>query len=152
MAAREPGTAIRKAFANAWVGNITILDGVNVPVVDEKLDEQRSEQDIYVALTTQAETPIRTKSYWAWTIRLAALLVQRTNSHVDKAVVEEVSDKMMGLVWPGKPGEGHGLTIESPFRLTYVIQDPGGTLTAKLDGGEYVIVKQLNFKVRITQQ
>ena len=145
---KDPGTAIRKSYFEALNQQI-VIEGAFIPVVDEKLDEQITEQDIYIALSTQSDNPRPNKSYFASDITIAAVIVQNTKAAVSKEIVEDVSNQMLQIVIPSVGN--HGLTIDAPFRITYVKLDSGQTQGAKLDNGDYVIAKQLNFRNRITQ-
>lgn len=151
MPYRDSGKPLRTAFYNLWNGQIT-FGGLPVPVVDEKMDEEMTERDVYISMSTQTETPRPNKGYYAEEARLTALVCKRDRASVDKSIVEDVCDQMTQLVWPGGPREDHGLSIASPFKITAVRKDGSGTIGAKLETGEYVVVKQLNFRVRITQQ
>lgn len=145
---RDAGTSLRKSFFEA-LDNQIFVEGAAIPVVDEKLDEQITEQDIYIALTTQTDNDRSNKSYFAHEIDIATLIVQRTKAAISKATIEYVNDRILQIILPSVGN--HGLTIDAPFRVTYVKQVSGQTQTARLDNGDYVIAKQTNFRNRITQ-
>lgn len=145
---RDAGTAIRKAYFEA-LDNKIFIEGAPVPVVDEKLDEQITEQDIYITLSTQSENVRSNKVYFASEINISVVIVQRSGSAVNKSTVEYVSDEILKIALPSVGN--NGLTIDSPFRLTYVKQDTSQTEAAALTLGSFVVAKQLNFRNRITQ-
>lgn len=145
---RDAGTAIRKAFFNALGGEVEI-EGSKIPFVDEKVDEEITEHDLYVAMSTQRDEYRGNKSYFASEIIISLVILQRSNATVKKSDVESVSNQIMQIVIPSVGS--HGLTIESPFRITYLKKDNSQTEAARLEDGTYVIAKQLNFRIRITQ-
>lgn len=145
---RSSGTALRKAYQTALNGHLTIGSEA-IPVVDEKLDEGLTEKNIYVAMATQQDNERSNKTTWVEEVFLALVIVQRTGSTVSKDVIESIEDQILQLVLPSKGN--HGLHIDAPFRITYVRKENSSTVAAKLDNGEFVIAKQVNFKNRITQ-
>lgn len=145
---RDPGFYIRKAYKNALTGNVT-NKGSAVPVVDEKLHENMRD-DIYIMFSTQSEEDKPNKSYFASVVNLAVLIVNRKESAVQKSVVEDVSNQILQIIIPTITT--HGLTIDSPFKISFVKRDSTNTGGAKLDDGDFIIVKQINFRNRITQQ
>ena len=142
------GQKLRKSYFDALDGNLT-WDGGAVPVVDEKLDVQITDQDVYIIMTAQNEVDANNKTYWARECDIELRIINRRKATNTKEVVENVSDQVLTLLYPTK--NTTVLAIDSPLSLTYsrltnAEYDP---LAQTEDG--FVISKKLVFKNRITQ-
>ena len=142
------GQKLRKAYFTALDGNLT-WDGAAVPVVDEKLDVQITDQDVYVIMTAQNEVDANNKSYWARECDIEMRIINRRKATNTKEVVEDASNQVLTILFPTK--NTVGISIDSPLSLTYsrltnAEYDP----LAQTDDG-FVISKKLVFKNRITQ-
>jgi hypothetical protein len=144
----DPDKAIRTAYKNALDGNLT-FNSLPVPVVDEKLHAD-DRNDVYVMFSTQNANDKPNKTYHATEVNLAVLVVNRRESTVQKSVIDNISDQILQIVLPTL--NTHGLTIGSPFKITFVKRDNSNTEGAKLEDGTFIIAKQINFRNRITQQ
>lgn len=142
------GQKLRKAYYSALSGNIT-YSGKTVPVVDEKLESNIADNDLYVLFTTQNETDANNKSYFARECDLVMTVVNQRKATNTKEAVENVSSQILTILFPTK--NSLGLTVDAPIKLTY----------ARLTNAEYnplvqtengfIISKSLTIRNRITQ-
>lgn len=144
---RDAGEAIRKGFFNALNGQITI-EGSPIPIVDEKLDLNITEHDLYMLIGGQQETTANTKSTWANEIDLSVTVVNRRKATNSKTTIENIADQMLQILFPTRTT--FGLSIDAPIKLSYVKYMNGQYTFEKLVDG-WQISKQLIFKTRITQ-
>lgn len=144
----DVGTQIRKAYYDV-LNTAVIINAGQVPIVDEKLDGQFSEQDIYMLIDSQKETPSDNKTKYANEIDLTIRVVNRRKATNSKTVVEDVSNQMLGLLFPVK--NSNALTVAAPLSLTYARLIASEYQFEKTDDG-WQIMKVLIFRNRITQQ
>ena len=142
------GQKLRAAFFDALDGNLT-WDGAAVPVVDEKLDVQISDQDVYILMTSQNEIDANNKSYWARECDIELVIINRRKATNTKEVVEDVSNQVLTLLFPDK--NTTVLSVAAPLSLTYsrLTSAEYNPLVQTEDG--FQISKKLTFKNRITQ-
>lgn len=142
------GQKLRAAFFDALDGNLT-WDGAAVPVVDEKLDVQISDQDVYILMTSQNEIDANNKSYWARECDIELVIINRRKATNTKEVVEDVSNQVLTLLFPDK--NTTVLSVAAPLSLTYsrLTSAEYNPLVHTEDG--FQISKKLTFKNRITQ-
>lgn len=143
----DVGQAIRKGFFNALNGNITIEGGI-IPIVDEKLDLQITEQDYYMLIGDQNENPANNKCAWAREVDVTITIANRRKATNSKTGVESVSDQMLQIIFPTRTS--FGISVSSPFSLSYVRLTNSSYNLSPIEGG-FLITKQLVFKTRITQ-
>lgn len=145
----DVGMAIRKSYYDALNGQI-VIEGAQVPIVDEKLDVDISEQDIYVILTSQDEEgSASNKSRFVNETLLRMQIVNQRRATGSKEVVEDVAGQILEILFPTRTT--WALSLASPLHLT----------SANYLGGQYnpiaqneygfFISKTLTFKNRITQ-
>lgn len=144
----DVGQKLRASYFDALDGNLT-WDGAAVPVVDEKLDTQITDQDVYIIMTSQNEIDANNKSYWARECDIELVIVNRRKATNTKEVVEDVSNQVLTLLFPDK--NTTVLSIASPLALTYarLTSAEYNPLVQTEDG--FQISKKLIFKNRITQ-
>lgn len=147
----DVGTIIRKAYYDALNNNILVpgSPSVYVPIVDEKLDSQITDADLYMLVGAQTETPYANKTIFMTTVELTIRIVNRRKATNSKTLVEQVADNMLSILFPSK---GHnGLTVSAPFKLiSAVMSSPATYDFQKLEDG-WQISKVLSFKNLITQ-
>jgi hypothetical protein len=146
----DAGQEIRKAFYNALNNAINIPDDpINkVPIVDEKLDLNITEHDLYMLIGGQQAAAANTKTTWGKEVDLNITIVNRRKATNTKTIIEDIADQMLQILFPTRTT--FGLSVALPFRLSYVkyISD-SYTFEKMLDGWQ--ISKQMIFKARITQ-
>lgn len=146
----DVGQPVRKAFYDAL--NSQVLNPVNsattVPVVDEKLDLNITEHDLYILIGGQAETPANTKSSWANEVDLSITFVNRRKATNSKTIIEDIANQVLQILFPTHTT--FGITIAEPFKLSYVKTMGAQYNFEKLDDG-WKIQKSIIFKTRITQ-
>ena len=148
---KDVGLALRAAYYATLNGNIT-WESAPVPFVDEKLDVNISEQDVYVIMTSQDEegesVSNKTKHVNETVLRMQVVNQRRATN--TKEVVENVTNQILTLLFPTRTE--WNVSLSSPLNLTF----------AKFSGAQYnplekndqgfMISKVLTFKNRITQQ
>lgn len=146
----DAGTPVRKGFFNALNNQLENPDNavVKVPVVDEKLDLNITEHDLYVLIGGQAASPSDNKSNWVREVDLNITIVNRRKATNSKVIIENISDQMLEIIFPTRTS--FGITIEQPFRLSYVkYQSENYVFDQTPDGWE--IKKSIVLRTRITQ-
>jgi hypothetical protein len=143
---KDAGTAIRKAFFEALNGVVT-YETQDVPVVDGKLESDATE---WIVLGEQGETDRSNKSKFSGEYNIELVVVNKTVSVAGKKVVETIADDIMEIMQPTP--STHGLTIDSPFIITYVKYEGSRAGTVSQNAAAlFDNVKTLNYKIRITQ-
>lgn len=141
-------TGLRKAYYDALSGNVTI-DSSEIPVVDEKLDTQLTEHDIYIKFTTQNVTQGNNKSYFAANIDMNIDIVQLTDSVGGKLIVDDVAGQIMTLLFPTK--NTTALVLPSPLRLTFAHLQNSTTELIRSHPKGFITIKTLTFLNRVYQ-
>lgn len=144
------GVHLRSAYYAVLNGNITI-EGNQIPVVDEKLDVDVSEQDAYVMFITQTEeteTVANKTNYVNETLMRIQVVNQRRATNT-KEIVEEVSSQILSLLFPAK--NTTAITLGSPLNLTYAKYVTGDYRPLTKNDKGFLISKVLTFKNRVTQ-
>lgn len=146
----DAGESVRKGFYEALFNTIaTPGDPINkVPIVDEKLDANITEHDLYMLIGGQQATAANTKSTWAKEVDLNITVVNRRKATNTKTTIENIADQMLQILFP--TGTTFGLSVDLPFRLSYVKYVSESYTFEKLPDG-WQISKQMIFKTRITQ-
>jgi hypothetical protein len=146
----DAGQAIRKGFYNALNNAIAIPgDPINkVPVVDEKLDLNITEHDLYMLIGGQQAAAANTKSTWGKEVDLNITIVNRRKATNTKTIIEDIADQMLQILFPTRTT--FGLSVSAPFRLSYVKYISDSYTFEKIADG-WQISKQMIFKARITQ-
>lgn len=146
----DVGEAARKGFYNA-LNNVIAIPGdpVNkVPIVDEKLDLNITENDLYMLIGGQQETATNTKTTWGNEVDLSITIVNRRKATNSKTTIENIADQMLQILFPTRTT--FGLSVDAPLRLSYTkYMNSQYTFEKLVDGWQ--INKQLIFKTRITQ-
>lgn len=146
----DAGGALRKAYFDALNNQVNNPEnGLNkIPVVDEKLDLNLTEHDLFILIGGQGGVVNNVKHLWAKELEINLTVVNRRKSTNSKTLIESISDQILTILFPTK--NTNGLHIEAPFRLTY----------ARLTGEQYNferttdgwdISKVLTFRNYITQ-
>lgn len=146
----DGGQAVRKAFYEALNNQVANPENsvAKVPIVDEKLDLNITEHDLYMLIGGQGATAANTKQTWADEVDINITIVNRRKATNSKTTIETIATTMLGILFPSRIT--YGITILSPFRLSFVkkISD-SYQFDRTADGWE--IKKSIIFKTRITQ-
>lgn len=143
----DAGQAVRKIFFSALNNQVTI-EGSPIPIVDEKLDLNITEHDLYMLIGGQASTSVNTKSTWGKEVDLNITVVNRRKATNSKTIIENIADQVLQILFPTRTT--FGLTVEAPFKLSYVKYVSDSYQFEKLVDG-WQISKAMIFKTRITQ-
>jgi hypothetical protein len=139
---KDSGTALRTAYFNA-------LSGLGVPVVDGKVESLGSGEE-YIVLSDQSDEDRSNKSVFVTETTVQIDIYTRKKSVSGKKVVEDISNDVMDIILPTP--STHGLTIASPFLITYVKIGTGRAQAVKqVAANGFENIKTLQFKNRITQ-
>lgn len=147
----DPGQVVRKAFYDALNNQVDNPENLanKVPVVDEKLDLNISEHDLYILIGNQSDSPGGVKNVWASEIDLTLTVVNRRKATNSKTLVENILTQVYQILFPTRTD--FGITINSPFRLSYVKrQNPAEYVFERTNDG-WTISKAVPFRTRITQ-
>lgn len=132
------GKKLRTGYFSLLNGNITI-DGSPIPIVDEKLDALITDHDIYVVMSDQNERRIPNKTKFIANCDMSFIIVNKRNATASKEVVEEVSNQLLGLVFPTVANVA--VSVEAPLRLS----------DAYLDSADYAPIDQMQDGFAITK-
>jgi hypothetical protein len=141
-------TGLRKGYYDVLNGQVTI-NGSVIPVVDEKLDTQLTEHDIYIKLTTQNVVQQNNKTYFAATVDLNIDIVQITLSVGGKLTVDDVADQIYSLLFPAK--NQISVVLSSPLKLTIAHLQNSSTEPMRETPKGFITIKTLTFFNRVTQ-
>lgn len=146
----DVGMILRKAYFNAIGNGAITYAGSDIPVVDEKLDVNITEHDIYVLFTDQSEDNTNAnKSNWATEVNMRLQIINQRKATNTKEVVEDVSNQILSILFPTR--NTNGLTIDSPLKLTYAHKVSGEYNPLIKNDSGFLISKILIIKNRITQ-
>jgi hypothetical protein len=147
---RDVGRDIRKAYYTV-LNESVFIEGAPIPIVDEKLDQQISEHDLYMLIGGQTENGTDNKTHWVREVDLVITVINRRKATNTKTVIEDISNQIMQIVFPAK--NQTSISVASPFHLSYAkLLNPGEYGFFKNDTtGIFQISKQLTFRNRITQ-
>lgn len=141
-------TGLRKGYYDVLNGNVTV-NGSVIPVVDEKLDTQLTEHDIYIKLTTQNVSQGNNKSYFAANVDLNIDIVERTKSVASKLTVDDVADQVYTLLFPTR--NTTAIVLPSPLKLTFAQLQNSTTEPTRAIPDGFITIKTLTFLNRVTQ-
>lgn len=140
---------IRKAYFDALNGQL-LLDGLTqVPIGDEKVDQGITASDLYVLIGAQNETDVSNKTNWALNVELALTIVNRREATNTKTEVEQISDQILGILFPTKTT--NGLSVATPYTISLANLSGSEYYFKPIQSGGWQITKQLTFKNRLTQ-
>lgn len=146
----DSGQAVRKAFYNALNNQISNPENsaTKIPIVDEKLDLNITEHDLYMLIGGQGANTVNTKTTWADEVDLNITIVNRRKATNSKTTIETIAADVMTVLFPDRMTDG--ITIDPPFCLSYVKKvSDSYQFERTADGWE--IKKSIIFKTRITQ-
>jgi hypothetical protein len=147
---RDVGQAIRQAYFEALQGNV-VFEGNAIPFVDEKLDIDINEQNIYVLFTTQDEEGqgVQNKTKFVSEVLLKMVIVNQRQATSTKETVEDISNQILQTLFPTRTT--WSVSLASPLSLTYArFVNAQYNPLVQTDQG-FQISKVLTFKNRITQ-
>lgn len=147
---REAGTEVRKSVYNALNGNVTI-DADPVGVFDGKFEALPDiDEGVWIIIGEQNSTDQNTKHLFASQESIEVIIANKSQNVAGKEIVETVADEVLQIIIPTT--KTHGLTVTSPYSITYVKYDNGRG--NKVDQGiakQFDNIKTLNFLIRVTQ-
>lgn len=146
----DAGQAIRKAYYDALNNQVNNPGnpGNFIPIVDEKLEVNITEHDLYMLIGGQGGTVSGVKGMWAKELDISITVVNRRKATSSKTLIEDICDQMLTILFPTRTT--NGLTVASPFKLTYARLLNENYAFDKEDAG-WVISKVLVFRNHITQ-
>ena len=144
---RDFGQVVRKGFYDA-LKNVIIVNNTTLPIVDQKLDVNLSEADLYILIGAQNETPVNTKSYFASEVDLVISVVNKRKSTNTKTLIEDAFNQILQIVFSDRLS--YGVTVTAPFKLSYIKKNDGQYSFIKDEVG-FQISKEITFKTRIIQ-
>jgi hypothetical protein len=146
----DAGGIIRKAFFDALDNEVENPENAanKIPVVDEKLDLNITEHDLYILIGGQGGTVLGIKDAWMKEIDISLTIVNRRKATNSKTYVENICDQILTILFPTR--NTNGLTVASPFKLTYARLTSEQYNFEKLADG-WQISKTLVFRNHITQ-
>jgi hypothetical protein len=143
----DAGQAVRKSYYDTLNGQVE-YDGSPVPIVDEKLDLNITEHDLYMLIGGQGGSVLPVKTIWAKEMDISITVVNRRKATNSKTIIENLCDQILTILFPTRTT--NGLTVPNPFKLTYarlVRED----YAFDKEQTEWVISKVLIFRNHITQ-
>jgi hypothetical protein len=145
---RDSGYQLRKAFFDALNG-VVEFNSTAVPVVDGKLETLPTD-GVFIVFGDQTDTDKSNKNSYAIETIFDLAVVDKRKSTGSKKDVEEVCDAVLQVIKPTL--NTHGLTIASPFKITYVKFLTGlAASVAMSELNQFIQVKRIQFIIRITQ-
>lgn len=144
----DVGTPIRKAYYDILKDQVEI-NGTKIPIVDEKLDAQITEHDLYMLIDSQEERPGDNKTTYANEVDITITAINRRSASNSKTAVDSIASQMLALLFPAK--NTWTVSVAAPLSLTYARLQESGYRFEKTDAG-FNIMKRLVFRNRITQQ
>lgn len=147
---QDVGQPLRAAYFSVLNGQLTYEASV-IPIVDEKLDVDITEHDIYVLMLDQIEDDTNAnKSNWATEVLLRMQVVNQRKSTNTKEVVEDISNQILTILFPTRTTTS--LSLTAPLSLTYAKKVSANYNPLIQNDRGFLISKVLEFKNRITQQ
>lgn len=146
----DSGQVVRKAFFNALNDQISNPENssTKIPIVDEKLDLNITEADLYLLIGGQVSTAGNNKQVWADEVDLNITIVNRRKATNSKTTIETIAGDVLQVLFPTRTT--FGINIETPFKLSFVKKVSDSYVFDKqADGWE--IKKSIIFKTRVTQ-
>lgn len=141
-------TGLRKGYYDVIRGNV-FIGGSEIPVVDEKLDSQLTEHDIYIKLTTQNAVQQNNKKYFAANVDLNIDIVQITASVASKLTVDDVADQVYGLLFPTR--KQIAVELDPPLKLAQAYMQNSTTEPTREHTKGFLTIKTLTFFNRVIQ-
>lgn len=147
----DPGQAVRKAFYEALVNQIDNPEQpINkIPIVDEKLDLNITEHDLYILIGNQSDSPGGVKTVWASEVDLTLTIVNRRKATNSKTLIENIITQIYQILFPTRTS--FGITIASPFKLSYVKRQPAAEYNFERTSDGWTISKSVPFRTRLTE-
>lgn len=146
----DVGLYLRQAYFTTLNGNV-IYAAQPVPIVDEKLDIDINETDIYVLMTSQDENAegIGNKTQFVNETLIRMQIVNQRSATNTKEVVEEVAGQILNVLFPSRTV--WNVSLADPLNLTYARYVSGQYNPLVQTENGFAISKVLTFKNRITQ-
>jgi hypothetical protein len=142
------GQKLRKAYFTALNGNV-LYEGGAVPIVDEKLDTQISEQDVYILMQAQNEQDVPNRCYPITDCDISMRIVSQLAAVGKKEVVENISNQILTLLFPNH--NYNSLSIDAPLKIIYAVKTNSEYSPLVQNDRGFIITKTLTIKNRITQ-
>lgn len=147
----DPGQAVRKAFYEALNNQVDNPDNManKIPIVDEKLDLNITEHDLYILIGNQSDSPGGVKTVWASEVDLTLTVVNRRKATNSKTLIENIITQVYQILFPDRTS--FGITISNPFKLSYVKRLPAAEYQFERTSDGWSISKSVPFRTRITE-
>lgn len=142
------GQKLRKAYFTVLNGNILYEGGV-VPIVDEKLDVNISEHDVYILMQAQNEIDVPNRCYPITDCDISMRIVSQLASVGKKEVVENISNQVLTLLFPVH--NYNTLSIDAPLKIIYAVKTNSEYSPLVQNESGFIISKTLTIKNRIKQ-
>lgn len=146
----DAGQVIRKSYYEALNNQVDNPESpaTKIPVVDEKLDLNITEHDLFILIGGQAGTVQGVKTMWAKEMDIALTVVNRRKATNTKTLIENICDQILTILFPTRTT--NGLSVAAPFKLTYA-RLTGEQYDFKEIADGFQISKTLTFKNYICQ-
>lgn len=146
---RDHGTALRRAYIEAFKDQLS-LDGVlKLPVVDGKVTDMPA-NGMFVVFGAQTENDKSNKDKWVFETSIDVAIVDKRKATAGKKDVEAIGDQMLQLIFPTV--RTIGIDIETPFNISFIKYSSGVTEDVLIDTLNHPVqVKRFQFINRITQ-
>lgn len=147
----DVGAPVRKAFYDALNNQVANPESITdkIPIVDEKLDLNITEHDLYMLIGAQTETPANTKQTWGTEVDLSITVVNRRKATNSKTSVENITGQILNIIFPTRTT--YGISVSSPFKLSFVRKTEADYDFQRTPDG-WQISKKITFKTRVTEQ
>jgi hypothetical protein len=143
---RDYDLALRTAYFNALKGQVKAPNGVEVPIVDAKLEYRLTENDFYINMNSQDQDDLGVKRQNMMRANFQMDIVHRLKTAVSAQWADLIADKVLLRLFPyPDQKERHILQIDPAFQLTAVrLTGTNRTGMLKIEDG-HMIVKTLTF-------
>lgn len=139
---------MRSAYFSVLNGAVT-YEGSPIPIVDEKLDVNLTEHDIWMMFGNMREVANDVKHSRAVEMYIEIVICNKRNATSSRETIESVSSQVLNLLLPSR--QVCTVSLDSPLSLSYAqftesIYQPFHQVPSG-----YIVSKTLTFKNRITQ-
>lgn len=111
---KDVALPLRRAYYQALKDQVTI-NGAIVPVVDAKMEVEKTEQDIVIYVSNQNDQERNTKCSFITNSEISLDIVHRMKSAGTKRIVDLICDQILTTLFPDK--RSHNLSMETGFQL-----------------------------------
>lgn len=144
----DVGTALRASYFTVLNGNVT-YNGSPVPLVDEKLDVNLTEHDIWMMFGNMREVANDVKHSRAVEMYLDIVICNHRNATSSRETIESVASQVLNLLFPSR--QVCTVSLSAPLALSYAQFTESVYQPFHQVPSGYIVSKTLTFKNRITQ-